>query len=342
MADTKKEHYVPRCYLKNFVGENDRIQVFDKYKMQIRPQKIMDVAMENYFYDIKFDELIKKAESDESQNIKIDLMEIVGTDDWNQVLEVLDEKHLEKEFFCNIESVYSQLLQTLIEKSYNGNEWVIENCFMCSEIEKELMSLFVAIQVIRTKTFRDTLAETIEKTHQVLAYKMQMNDENALPKDAFEVEANKDFVKLQHSNMILNEEMTVHIAEILNNHIWVMYVNKTECPFFTSDNPVANIPHKFDKYMSYGGLKSEGIEIVFPITPKLMLAMYDENTYKNLFVDRKFIALTSTEEIDAYNRVQVINSNRCVFSSISNFEIAEQYCKKHPEMQKYYPRVEVG
>lgn len=45
MADTKKEHYVPRCYLKNFIGENDRIQVFDKYKMQTRPQKIMDVAM---------------------------------------------------------------------------------------------------------------------------------------------------------------------------------------------------------------------------------------------------------------------------------------------------------
>jgi len=41
MADTKKEHYVPRCYLKNFVLDNDRINVFDKFKTQIRPQKII-------------------------------------------------------------------------------------------------------------------------------------------------------------------------------------------------------------------------------------------------------------------------------------------------------------
>lgn len=205
MADTKKEHYVPRCYLKNFVNENDRIQVFDKYKMQIRPQRIMDVAMENYFYDIKFTELLKMAEDDEEAKIKKDLMDIVGTDNWNEVLEKLDDKHIEKTFSF-IEDIYSKVLQQFIYKSYNGSQWVLDNCSACSEMD---------------------------------------------------------------------EEMAVHMAEILNSHIWVMYLNKTEQPFYTSDNPVANIPHKFDEYMSYGGLQSEGIEIVFPITPKLMLAMYD-------------------------------------------------------------------
>ena len=60
MADTKKEHYVPRCYLKNFILENDKIKIFDKFKMQVREQRIMDVAMENYFYDIDFEELFKQ------------------------------------------------------------------------------------------------------------------------------------------------------------------------------------------------------------------------------------------------------------------------------------------
>lgn len=101
MADTKKEHYVPRCYLKNFVLDNDRINVFDKFKTQIRPQKIMDIAMENYFYDIKFDELIQMAEKDKEEKIKNDLMEIVGVDNWESVLDELDEKHIEKEFLAN-------------------------------------------------------------------------------------------------------------------------------------------------------------------------------------------------------------------------------------------------
>ena len=99
------------------------------------------------------------------------------------------------------------------------------------------MALFIAIQIIRTKSFRDNLRDMITKTYQTLAYKSQMNNEDALPKEAFECEVNPDFVKLQHSSMILDEEMAVGIAETLCNHIWVMYVNKTEYPFYTSDNP---------------------------------------------------------------------------------------------------------
>ena len=60
MADTKKEHYVPRCYLRNFAFGSDRINVFDKSKMQVRTnQKLLDVAMENHFYDLDFDKYIK-------------------------------------------------------------------------------------------------------------------------------------------------------------------------------------------------------------------------------------------------------------------------------------------
>lgn len=101
MADTKKEHYVPRCYLKNFILENDKIKIFDKFKMQVREQRIMDVAMENYFYDIDFEELLQKAESDESEKIKTDLKNIVGTENWEDVKSVLDNKHIEKKFFCS-------------------------------------------------------------------------------------------------------------------------------------------------------------------------------------------------------------------------------------------------
>ena len=164
MADTKKEHYVPRCYLKNFILENDKIKIFDKFKMQVREQRIMDIAMENYFYDIDFEELLQKAESDESEKIKTDLKDIVGTENWEDVKNVLDNKHIEKNFFAPMEKVYSDLLQKFISKSYDGNNWVIQNCNICSEIEKEYMALFIAIQIIRTKSFRATLGDTLSNT----------------------------------------------------------------------------------------------------------------------------------------------------------------------------------
>ena len=342
MADTKKEHYVPRCYLKNFILENDKIKIFDKFKMQVREQRIMDVAMENYFYDIDFEELLQKAESDESEKIKTDLKNIVGTENWEDVKSVLDSKHIEKKFFAPMEDIYSDLLHTFISKSYNGNDWVIKNCNICSETEKEFMSLFIAIQIIRTKSFRTNLGDTFAKLYQTLAYKSQMNNENALPKEAFEVEANEDFIKLQHSTMILDEEMAVGIAETLCNHIWVIYVNKTDYPFYTSDNPVATIPHKRDEYVSYGGIASEGVEIVFPISPKLLLAMYEKETYKDKIQDRKYIVLSSKDQIDYYNCQQVYHSYRCVFSGKNNFNLAEQICKETPELQEHFSHVEVG
>lgn len=103
-----------------------------------------------------------------------------------------------------------------------------------------------------------------------------MNDEDALSKNEILVSADKDYVKLEHTNMILNDDATMRFAETLYNHLWVIYVNKTETSFYTSDNPVATIPHKFHKYMSYSGFNSDGIEIVFPISPTLLLGMYDK------------------------------------------------------------------
>ena len=41
MGKTKKEHYVPQCYLKNFMipGTDEKINVFDKSKEQVRLQR---------------------------------------------------------------------------------------------------------------------------------------------------------------------------------------------------------------------------------------------------------------------------------------------------------------
>lgn len=63
MADTKKEHYVPRCYLENFVSDSKRIEVFDKWTLMVRHnQDIKNVAMENGFYDLDLHNITRKKE----------------------------------------------------------------------------------------------------------------------------------------------------------------------------------------------------------------------------------------------------------------------------------------
>lgn len=344
MADTKKQHYVPQCYLRHFASPEERINVFDKEKMEVRTnQDILNVAMKNRFYDLNLFEMYKKAEPNEQAKIKADLGELLGSDDLETVLKDVDsQQYIEKDFFSKrIESVYSYILEKIINKSYNGSQWVIQNCFALSENEKELFALFVAIQIIRTNSFRENIGSMIEQFIGTMAYKSQMHEEDALPKKAFEVSVNKEYVKIQHNEMLLDPEMALDFAKAIRQHIWVMYVNKTEIPFYTSDDPVVNIPHKHDRFLSYGGLSSEGIEILFPISPNLLLGMYHLDTYKNSLTDRKYIAVNEREWIDYFNRAQVIHCQRCIFSIENNFDLAVKVCQENPDIQKFNPRVEV-
>lgn len=344
MADTKKEHYVPQCYLRHFASTEERINVFDKEKMEVRTnQNILNVAMKNRFYDLNLFDIYIKAESPEQEKIKKELGELLGTDNIEAALNDIDsQQYIEKKFFSEgVESIYSFMLENIIKKSNNGNRWIIQNCYALSKSEKELFSLFVSIQIIRTKSFRDTLSATFEKFIETMTYKSQMNDEDALPKEAFKVTVDKEYVKLQHNGMVLDPEMALEFAKVLAKHIWVIYVNKTNTPFYTSDDPVVNVPHKHDTFLSYGGLNSEGIEILFPISSNLLLGMYHADTYNDVFTDRKYMAVNDNKWVEYFNRAQVVHSQRCVFSISNDFDLAEKICRENPDIQIFKPRVEV-
>lgn len=344
MADTKKEHYVPRCYLENFASGNKRIEVFDKWKLMVRNnQDIKNVAMENGFYDLDLLDILSHIDAKKCEMTKRDIMSYLGTDCWNDVVDIIgDKRFIEKEHLANLEGVYSQLLKAIIQKSYNGNNWVIHNCRAMSENEKVLFSFFIAIQFLRTPKFRKTLADMVAGLAQTLAYKSQIGQKDSLPKEAFEVDANPEYIKLEHNAMILDPEAALHIAETLADHIWIMCVNKTSVPFFTSDDPLVRIPHKRDEFHSYSGFASEKIEIAFPISSSLLLRMYDKNEYGHLFCDRQFYEMKDIEEVNYYNMLQVIDSYRCVFAAGEDFVAAKKYCEDHPELQAYRSAVEVS
>lgn len=342
MADTKKEHYVPRCYLENFEDNNGRIHVFDKVIIQTRNPKKEEIAHENYFYDMDIEKLISDVPLEQREKIINDIKEITGCDDWDTIVtEIINPKHIEKKFFCEVEGVYGPLLKRIIQNSYSGNQWVIDHCAPFSEDDKSMLSLFLAIQIIRTKAFRDSIHQISEKTFQTLLYKQQLNDEVSISREDINVKANSEYIKLLHLDMILDEDMALEMAEVFSNHIWVMNVNKTSTPFYTSDNPVLTIPHIKDKYMTYGGYNSKGVEVVFPVSPNLLLSMYEKRQFSSYFNDRSFRIIKDDTTVDYYNRVQVAQSFRCVFSNMNEFSIAKDMCDKYPEIRDPNNRITV-
>jgi len=104
MAETKKEHYVPQCYLKHFATTEERINVFDKERMEVRTnQDILNVAMKNRFYDLNLFDIYKQAESAEQEIIKKELGELLGTDNIEVALNDIDrQQYIEKNFLVKI------------------------------------------------------------------------------------------------------------------------------------------------------------------------------------------------------------------------------------------------
>ena len=58
---TKKEHYVPRCYLDRWGNNKGQVVVYDKKIKSSRVNRIYDVACERYYYDIDYKELSAKS-----------------------------------------------------------------------------------------------------------------------------------------------------------------------------------------------------------------------------------------------------------------------------------------
>lgn len=54
---TKKEHFVPRCYLERWKSDKGQVWVYDKKLKRSRLNNVYDVACERYFYDIDYKEL---------------------------------------------------------------------------------------------------------------------------------------------------------------------------------------------------------------------------------------------------------------------------------------------
>lgn len=129
----------------------------------------------------------------------------------------------------------------------------------------------MAIQYIRVKSVREMLFDATNCLEQVLT------EMDAPPEVIKKYCVDKLKLSNIHKEMILNQNEIKHLSGIFSNYVWILRINRTNNVFFTSDNPIGVIPHKHHPYISTAGLQSEGVEICFPISPKIMLSMFEKN-----------------------------------------------------------------
>ena len=117
-------------------------------------------------------------------------------------------------------------------------------------------------------------------------------------------------------------------AKFLFNKKWVILVNKTKIPLWTSDNPIS-FYNNFN-YEGNLGIWCSGVEIRFPLTPNLLLFSYDPEVHIPVNNRDKLVQ----KQVVLSNETQIRSSTRFIYSPVDNFEIAKLYLKEYPEYKK--------
>lgn len=319
----KNEHYVPRRYLRHFANEN-KFYVFDKEKEQIRPGSVEDYASERYFYDVDFESL-------KADKLKED-PDFVFDPEIEKIMKEIDEQHIENWFGENVETWLFDPIDSIISTFTMSNPEKLNTIEALSEKDMNYLSLYISIQLIRSKEFRKHIVEMNEKIPLLLMKKMALQK-----KDSQQLEIlnsiklkvkNKNYEKLLHAQFLMNEEFVLQIAERLRSKIWVIAYNTSATNLITSDNPVVRYGH-----LGIHGLNSKGIEIMFPISTKLIICIRDpEFFWFDLDAHKHFVKLTK-DEVEFYNSFQVLQSYRYVFSKTKEFQSVSEIMKRRPELK---------
>jgi hypothetical protein len=313
MSDVKKQHFVPQFYLRKFADSNSQLFVFDKFTKQPFKANVSNVASESRFYDFHQD--IQK----EFQE-KVARGEAILEEDAEIIQKALDPQLVEKEL-ANIEGDFVNVLDEMLE--------TIDKTKGIDPEHKLITAYFMAVQILRTPEFRRTLIELQEQTMAMMLEKWY--DQHVAENNLY-IKFDERYASLEHAQFLFSPRLRESIFQTLSEHIWIVGINRTTQPLYTSDTPVVKKAHIKDPYKSYAGLGSLGIEIAFPISPKYVLILCERTAFLH-YGPRECGSLSlNLDNITHYNSLQVLQSYRQVYCSSQKFGLAEQICNEHPEV----------
>ncbi len=349
MTAPKNHHYVPQSYLRRFSSDGTQVYVFDKSTRRSFVTNVKNVASETYFHDIPEDQLSKLLEWVQQKfKDSEDLPDIV---DAVKGLGTIEERlsQIEGQFVTVIDELVADLerntawfkaepeIKSLSRRATNDVDVIdiVERLAASESIDSEYkpaVAFLVAIQFVRTKEYRDSLKEYLEKSTKAVS-EMFLRI-MGVDMSGFEVETqvSEEHLKALHLGHMQDIDVISRMVNALMNHMWAFEANETPQPFFISDNPVALVPNKVEPFRHHTGYASEGIIVRMPLSPKYVVAFYERTFFADLERIEGKVLPVDLDNVTYHNSVQINQSYRQIYAPSSDFELAERTCREHPEV----------
>ena len=176
-----------------------------------------------------------------------------------------------------------------------------------------LLTMFVAVQYLRTKKMIDIMEQFGKQSYKTLAeLYIKLNNVDLSP-DQIKIETDKDFPRYVLRIGVLQQPL-------LNDLECVVLENKTGEDFVLSDNPIIFQNPLLEKHVKYNccGMASRGLQIYFPLSPRRAICFYDSEVYK--FSGRNIIDLKSPKDVMQLNRLQFMNADKNIYLKEDNVD----------------------
>lgn len=298
-----KQHFVPQLYLRGFTNATGNVFCYDKKADRSHPTTTLAAAQEANFYNLP-----AKA--------------FPGQPDDLQVV----EKALSR-----MECYYAPLLGQLVTAADKGG--------FTRELVTEI-SPFIVIQYLRTKAHREAMYELLQKSGQSIVDEMtELNFPGAKP-PRFVYE--RDYLPVIQAQMIFDEKVVLHMARPLERHIWMIGVNNTSHPLYTSDQPLVRRANIRAYGRDFVGVNDPGVEFAFPLNSKHVLLIFERTFFAHLAKHNLRAEPLEPVNVKEINRLQVLKSAQRVYCATDSFDVARETCQQHPEIRDPdRPRVKV-
>lgn len=304
MGRTKRQHYVPQCYLKRFSFDGTRLHTFiikpdtpitltDEELSEVwKDISICDVCVAKDYYTID--------ETNRHNNNRVHAMA------------------LEKDFFQNfaepklldVIETWDRLAQSIL------NDKTLIASIRFSEKQRQDLALCAFIQYHRSPRLRHDI-ESVDKVIR-LQHKLSREEEGLLPEPEFK---GLD-VAFSHAD-----------KTFMNTFLWRMFYAKVSSyclllrvsengNFFTSDNPVVihNLARKCNAIF-HVNFYQDDFTLFFPLTPHLMLEYYCPSVFPDSVPMNDTISMVSKKYEDQVNKYQYISAENFIFSHKNDFSL---------------------
>jgi hypothetical protein len=195
--------------------------------------------------------------------------------------------------------------------------------------DKEVLAYFVVSQMIRTKGYREELKEIVkgltDKSIEMAKRFPKEKVREAVQEKLGDPSREEDMKLWQISHL----QILSRLADVIRQMHWVVLVNQTSLPFWSSDYPVNLHNDIYRQTCGSLGLSCRGIQVHFPLSPTACLHILDPTTYAS-FPTR--YEVKDIRNVEFENSLQVVWAMRFIFSNENDFSLAQKMIKDVPSL----------